>query len=369
MTFGNPFEAPPIGFGSITSYQYKIPVGWKVNGGSPSDGNTWITANNSVTITSDLSNGDLSNIQIRPVNSCNENLVSKHIFNIPISRPAPNLQVSPAQGAICALNGTANFSLTGMPPGSSVSWVVTNNGANAQIIGCSTCPTVQIKRVTTANVLATLTATVTHCTFTYQKNVTVLLGTGTNSINYTIKEIFCNIGKPYFNGAVQPFPFATNYEWYSKDMSNPSNPFILRQSENSNTADFPLGNNKGNRYFTIRVIATNACGSVTSIDAEGLIWAPLCEGGGALMVQVSPNPITSITQVSVVDETGKLSTVLGDNIYAVQVWNKSSELKKEFKYAKGSKTVQIDLSSLPPDIYILRIFDGSEWVSKQVVKK
>lgn len=126
------------------------------------------------------------------------------------------------------------------------------------------------------NVIATITATVTDCAFSYTRSQNVTLGTGTNSINFTSKTIYCQTGRPNFNGTVSPHPSATNYEWYSKDMSNISNPFILRQSENSNTADFPLGNNKGKRYFTIRVIAYNPCGSIVSIDEDGLIWAPSC---------------------------------------------------------------------------------------------
>jgi hypothetical protein len=64
QTFG---ESPELCFGSITSYEYLLPAGWKL-GTDISNGTSWLQANNNVTITSNLLSG--GQIAIRPTNSC-----------------------------------------------------------------------------------------------------------------------------------------------------------------------------------------------------------------------------------------------------------------------------------------------------------
>ena len=38
------FPTPKLVYGTVTSYQYLLPSGWKLNGGAPSDGTTWLSA-------------------------------------------------------------------------------------------------------------------------------------------------------------------------------------------------------------------------------------------------------------------------------------------------------------------------------------
>ena len=52
VQYGNPWEAPPIGYGTVTNYEYLLPSGWSLNG-VPSTGG-WMASNNNVTVTSDL---------------------------------------------------------------------------------------------------------------------------------------------------------------------------------------------------------------------------------------------------------------------------------------------------------------------------
>ncbi len=224
---------------------------------------------------------------------------------------------------------------------------------NLQIIN-STPSSVTVSGVSNGN--GTITAT-----FSNGKNVTrnIVVGTG-NSINYTQKEITCLNAKPYFYGAVQSVPFATNYAWYSKDESNLNNPFILRQSMLSTTADFPLGNNRGNRYYTIRVIVTNPCGTSQSINEDGYLYAPDCTNEDGLRMSISPNPTTGDLQIETTDET--------TSIQEIQVADKLNNLKKKIKLGANIKKQKINISELPADVYIIRIYDGKTWVSKKVIK-
>lgn len=43
VQYGNPWENPPIGYGTVTNYEYLLPAGWSLNG-TPSTGN-WMAGN------------------------------------------------------------------------------------------------------------------------------------------------------------------------------------------------------------------------------------------------------------------------------------------------------------------------------------
>ncbi len=75
VQYGNIWESPAISYGTVTNYEYLLPTGWKL-GLTTSDGSTWLSGGNNVTITSDLSNGVNGSIQIRPTNTgCASGLV------------------------------------------------------------------------------------------------------------------------------------------------------------------------------------------------------------------------------------------------------------------------------------------------------
>jgi len=268
----------------------------------------------------------------------------------------PNRFSITGAGIFC---NSSPYSISGLPQGSTVIWASLNpTVATISSTGVAS-------RVSDGSVIFTATINIPNrCGNTTVTSNTITVGTG-NSINFTQKTITCVNSKPYFFGAVAPVPFASNYVWYSKDESNPNNPFILRQSENSNTADFPLGNNKGNRYYTIRVIVTNPCGNKQSIDADGYIFAPSCSG---LRVSATPNPTNNTMSIKVVNQQGLISADPNEKIYKLQVVDKLGTTHKEYKFSGGLKQTNINIGNLHSDIYILRIFDGTEWTSIQIIK-
>jgi hypothetical protein len=82
-------------FGTINTYEYLLPAGWKLNNLPVSNGNTWQQANNSVTFTPDVNTAGI--IQVRPINGdCLPISIFKgNISNIPISRPNPTFTITP----------------------------------------------------------------------------------------------------------------------------------------------------------------------------------------------------------------------------------------------------------------------------------
>ena len=243
-----------------------------------------------------------------------------------------------------------------------VTWTIVSGPAS--IISGQGTNTVTLQK--TGNGIATVTATAAG----YIDSKEVIFGIGTNSINYTQKSITCVAGRPYFYGAVAEVPFAgNNYDWYSKDMSNVNNPFVLKQSGLGNTADFPLGNNKGNRYYTIRVIATTPCGSLQSINEDGYLFAPSCIGGGNLKITTFPNPTSSNFSILLIGDNGQISSATNENILETELVNKMGTVLQKAKYTQGTKQVSLNIATLSPDVYILRIWDGKEWSSVSVIKK
>jgi len=364
------FESPALCFGTITAYEYLLPTGWSI-GANVSNGSTWIAGGNSVTVTSDLSNGVNGAIFIRPVNNCGIGLTNgqSQVIQIPINRPAPTLTIAGTQDYICNTGQTANFTMNGMPAGSTIVWQL-SDPTNATIVGCNTCPNVTIQKATNFTGFVNLTATVSHCSFTYTVGPKqIALGTGRTTVFFTQLNATCEIpSRAYFYGAVEGFTSATNYDWYSKDMTNASNPFVLKQSGLSQTADFPLGS-KGNRYYTIRVIATTPCGTVSTIDAEGLIWAPSCSGSGA-RIAVSPNPAQNNVNISLLtDKEFPSDKIEKTNIKAIEIQNKNGNVIMTSKQQGNSKQASMNISSLRPDYYIVRVWTGTEWISNKLFKQ
>jgi len=160
VQYGNVFETPAIGYGTVTNYEYLLPAGWSINGTTSTGG--WILANNNVTVTSDLSSGVNGFVRIRPSNSqCASGLVAGQEVAIPISRPAPTLSIN-GDAIICS--GNSNYSINGLPSGASVCWSISDPSiASIPTSNCSN--TIDVTKV--GDGFVSLSATVTHCSFTY----------------------------------------------------------------------------------------------------------------------------------------------------------------------------------------------------------
>jgi len=221
-------------FGTISSYEYLLPVGWKI-GNTVSDGSSWIPEGNSVTVTSDLSHGANGYIQFRPRIDCAGGLLNGTTPGvIPILRTGPNMTITGSTDYICS--GSTNYTVNGLPPGATVQWNLSDY-TNAQI-GCGSCSTVTVTRNTTVDVSVVLTATVTDC-ITYPA-ITKTIRLGKPSIDeskYVVDGIYYPI--KLFNGYASDYnqlcvghtattqfsiPGATNVSW-TRTFASPTNTY------------------------------------------------------------------------------------------------------------------------------------------------
>jgi hypothetical protein len=363
--YGNGIDPTVPAYGNpITAYEYLLPLNWKL--GSTTSTGQWIQAGSSVTITSDLSTGDMGAVRIRALNTdCGVNLLKSPKQTIPISRPEPPLAIPIATAPLCT--GTKNFTLSGIPTGATVAWSSSDPTVLAITQGVNS-PTVTVTRLGMLNREITLTATVTHCTFTYYRTVDIVVGTGVSNLVLTYKQVECVGRRPFFFGTVQPLPKLTaiNYEWFSRDERTPGNPFVFQQSGNINTADFELGG--FNAPYTIKVIAYNACGSVTVDGPDGMVWTPAsCQGGGYEQdLQAVPNPAkTTITlKNNLLKTTDAKSNYNAVTRYIITNLTGNTLLEVLSKTAN----TEINVSKLKPGLYFIKTWSGKKWITTKFIK-
>lgn len=368
VKFGNPFEVSQAGYGDIQSYEYLLPVNWKL--GNTTAASAWLPGGTNVTVTSNLTTGDGGVIQIRPINTqCGTGLAVGQAIQIPISRPAPSISLTSPQGVIICAGGSANFTLGNIPAGATVLWTYTSNTGGVVTLVNATSPTVTVNNTNNGNARITLTGTVTHCSFTYTRTIEVGLGTGVNTVSYTMLNVGCVSNRAYFYANVIPVNGATNYAWYAKDLSSPGNPFVYKDGGfDFYNIDFPLGGSY--RNYTVYVDVTTPCGNVTSNMGEGTFYAPSClGGGGGARMALSPNPSKDHVTLTLLNEDGKIEKAKTKSIFEIQISDKLGNKVLVRKLTSGQKVVDIDISSLKADNYFVKIWNGEIWLSSQLSKK
>jgi len=361
VQFKNNFESPTLCFGTITTYEYQLPVGWSMNG-TTSTGTNWIPGDNTETVTSNASNGNGEAIKVRPVNTgCGSGLANtSSITNINISRPEPtNIQIQGSQFYICS--GSTSFSLANLPSGASVLWELTDY-TNASISGANNQSSVTIQRNTSTNALVEIKATITHCTYTYVYYRTITLGNATEDYTFTSLYNTVNIdGYPYVWATTVEIPNALYYNWYYKKHTGPGpgggtgGTFQFAGSTTTNHFEFTLPECDMN--YTIKSEATTPCGTVVTPLPEGLLFA---DCGGTFAMSLAPNPTSSTLNIALPDKKQK--------IVQYEVQDKTGIIVQK---GTGSKDYQhqINVGQLTPGYYFIRVFNGTKWVSKSFIKQ
>jgi len=324
-------------FGQIQDYQYAVPAGWTVNGSVSSGLNDWKIGGTSASITTDLSTGDGSSILVRAYNSCAPSLNPGPTSAIPISRPAPNLTVSSTQDYICS--GSANYTLNGMPTGSTVQWTVSNS-TEASIAAGGTSPTVTVSRVGTGNMVITLTATVTHCTFTYTVTHDISLGVPPpNPIDVLLID--------YTSGKLQvqsepSIPGSTDYRWYKDG--------VLQTIYHSTFAQIPITRDRCDVGYGITVTETNGCG--TSTATYNGVYVP-CDG---FYYSISPNPASNNMTISA--GANKMKSAENQTFEEVRIYDLQGTLRKQQTF-HAATSASVDVSSLTAGTWVIEIINAN----------
>ena len=137
-----------------------------------------------------------------------------------------------------------------------------------------------------------------------------------------------------------------------------------------------MAENSDNHYLTfvpcntgkiVQFETVNECG-VSAKSQTGV--SRTCSGGAALIV--SPNPSPTSVNITLVENSTSLiqsnSSTNQKDIHEVQLINKQGVLVKRQQYPPLTKFVSLDISNLDLDIYTVRVFDGTQWYSEQIIK-
>jgi hypothetical protein len=125
---------------------------------------------------------------------------------------------------------------------------------------------------------------------------------------------------------------------------------------------------------TFRLNASNSCGSriqdfsFKSINCSG-------NGGGCPTFAVSPNPSSNTLSIIVPnipapcpDPTTALQSTEQVNIKAAYLYTIEGQLVKEVQLRDKTKRVDIDITDLKENVYILKIYDGTKIETHRIVK-
>jgi hypothetical protein len=123
----------------------------------------------------------------------------------------------------------------------------------------------------------------------------------------------------------------------------------------------------------LQVKATTECGETElygeTVPSQGCYntFAPNNFNNG---LTVYPNPASRLVNIQVKKpgKNTKASDAAFKDIREIRVMDKLGNVKKISRFDPGSRTITLDLSNLPNDVYILQVSDGSNRASLHVTK-
>lgn len=341
VQYGNIFESPPIGYGTISTFEYLLPTGWILNGVT-SNGSNWIPGSNNVTVTSNLANG--GSIQIRAVNPCDPALAKGQIASIPVSRPKPVISFSGNQ-TVC----TGNTYISSNIP----SWVTTYNWQlNPSTLGTisGTNPVTVTKTNTgfgelTLSIGAPGCPTYNYNTIEWLPGISGLIFGSPTPTYYDIYGYDPNDGSRFgrLTMTVSSYGAGTSYKWYvdnvlTKTTTGPTWGYFPEQ------CDIPI---------EMSCIVQNACGQTPPVGE--VIFYPCINN---YIVTNEPNNNTISIE----------STSAKRNINEIKIYDNMGNLKMTKRYTGQNKKITVDLQVLPTNYYVLVVYDGSVYKSFKILK-
>src|SRR5699024_9989955 len=84
---------------------------------------------------------------------------------------------------------------------------------------------------------------------------------------------------------------------------------------------------------------------------------------------VFPNPAINTLNINIAQQVNQKATKNNRNkgFSIIEITDKFGNIKFRKEYAKGTKNAILNISSLPVDVYILRIYNGYKWEDHKVM--
>ncbi len=347
-------------FGEIDEYEYKLPAGYSI-GSTVSTGSNWITGDNNVTVTTNSNTA--GTIYIRPKSECglsnNQTLTTIAVF-----RPEPSLAIPETDVVICT--GYKEYTITGLPSGSTTTWSITNNDGVAYISN-ATNTSVRVNRSGSSNGYETLTATVTYCGYTSTRTKVITFGYSSAFLdiyNYNpLEEPSCYevdafyIFRPTVVSGVPP----TGYQW-SYRVNGTTTEYSAYPSSYDGIFLFSSPGT-----YDIIVRGMNECG-LGSNPAYKTITVEFGCYGARFSLNTYPNPTNGILNVAIEKEANEVKMLSKSEKISYKLYElKSMKVVKEWTFSNTSNTQQLNVSGLKQGIHILIVTKGKYQQSKRII--
>jgi hypothetical protein len=157
---------------------------------------------------------------------------------------------------------------------------------------------------------------------------------------------------------------ATSLGW--TEVSNSTTPY-WGWSTSNNGQTLNVSQKFANKYLSLKVMATNGCGSVNKIYTFGSGVCPIMPqsitlGGDDYLL--APNPAGDNVTISV---NGASKNSKAVSFAQIQIYDGTGNLKKQIKYGSGTRHAQINIADLRPGTYYVEISDGKTAERKPLV--
>lgn len=280
-------------------------------------------------------------------------------------------------GVICDPLTNYTYTITNLIPGSVSNWTLS---PNLVLVNSSNSEIVVKPLNANFSGIATIKATVSGLTTLKKIHIgkpayATLSGTYTTAGFETYIEDqnhFCL--KTYFfpgfySGIIAvKDEIATSYSWKLISKWHPQN--------NSVTTGIGLVPGSDHNYdvyvkpqngqATYRLTTSNACGSFTqdyTFRADGVCAIAAEAIGESSSFLISPNPSDGLFTVSLTD------TTFSNTIEEISILDRNGREIKRKRFNNKDRHRTLDLQDFPPEVYIVRIFDGRKWSIGQIIKQ
>ena len=278
----------------------------------------------------------------------------------------------------CTTNG--NYSVTNVPANSNVTWSISPSGIAT--LSCTNCNQTQLTKVT--NGLVTLTATITNAcgntSLLLSKPVSMgnppLIGSSSFNSNYGSSLVYSVVnqnailgpdhGNPgdnnvAFNNTINDSRYSS-LAWTPVSQPAGTNYQILNSGATLWTYITNVPNN-GSVAITMKLQATGPCGPYTqNVTSTASRFG---SGKAAHNISVQPNPAQDYINLSIDKVSGKLD--VNSFIYGVKIMDRRGTLRKTLSCKTGVTSLKVSLAGLSSGLYMISIYDGYNWISKQLI--
>lgn len=119
-----------------------------------------------------------------------------------------------------------------------------------------------------------------------------------------------------------------------------------------------------NEFVIFRMNAQTTCENVTlDYSFQSSVFAPY---------KVTPNPASSNLIVSVDEEKlsqKRIAKSSEQDIRELIITNKLGVVKMRNTYSKDTRSINLNVSNLQTDIYIIKVFNGKTWETFRFIKQ